>query len=123
MELALLVYSVSLLDGILTFLTFASIVVALGLVASGIGCLEGYGDTEKPKLWFKRSLIALFIIVFVSTFIPNERTAYMMVAAYATQRIAETPEAKETGDKVLTLINGKLDQLILEANEPKKKSR
>lgn len=119
MELALLVYGVSLLNGLLGFLLALAIVTAMGVIISGGLCLESYGDTAAAKLWLRRWLIALAVIGFTSVIIPNERTAYMMVAAYATQKIAETPEAKVTGDKVLTLINSKLDQLILEANEPK----
>lgn len=123
MELALLVYGVSLLDGVHNFLGLVSLVVGFGLIASGIGAIESYGDTTKPKLWFKRCLVTLFTVGLITTFIPNQRTAYIMVAAYATQKIAQSPEARVTGDKVLTLINSKLDQLIQEADEPKKKGR
>ena len=123
MELALLVYGVSLLDGLLNFLWLVAIVTSLALIGSGIVIMEGYGDTSNYKLWFKRCLVALFAVGFISALIPNQRTAYIMVAAYATQKIAQTPEARLTGDKVLTLINSKLDQLIEEANEPKKKGR
>ena len=121
MELALLVYAVSLLDGLLKFLTIMCAVAVLGVIASGVACLESYNDTAAAKRWFKRSVISLAILGFLSTLIPTERTAYIMVAAYATQKVAESPEVRDTGDKVLTLINSKLDQLILEANEPKKK--
>ena len=123
MELALLVYAVSLLDGLLKFLTIMCAVAVLGVIASGIATLESYNDTAAAKRWFKRSVISLAILGFLSTLIPTERTAYIMVAAYAAQKVAESPEVRDTGDKVLTLINSKLDQLILEASEPKKKDR
>ena len=123
MELALLVYAVSLLDGLLKFLTIMCAVAVLGVIASGVASLESYNDTAAAKRWFKRSVISLAILGFLSTLIPTERTAYIMVAAYAAQKVAESPEVRDTGDKVLTLINSKLDQLILEANEPKKKGR
>lgn len=120
MELALLVYSISLLEGLRTFLVVAGFAAVMGTVVSGALTLEAYDDTTKTKLWFKRSIIALAVVGFTGVLVPSERTAYIMVAAYATQKVAETPEVKETGDKVLTLINSKLDQLILEASEPKK---
>ena len=123
MELALLVYAVSLLDGLLKFLTIMCAVAVLGVIASGVASLESYNDTAAAKRWFKRSVISLAILGFLSTLIPTERTAYIMVAAYAAQKVAESPEVRDTGDKVLTLINSKLDQLIEEANEPKKKGR
>lgn len=123
MELALLVYAISLLEGLRTFLVVAAFAAGMVIIGSGIATLESYNDTAAAKRWFKRSVITLAILGFLSTLIPTERTAYIMVAAYATQKVAENPEVRDTGDKVLTLINSKLDQLILEANEPKKKDR
>ena len=123
MELALLVYAISLLEGLRTFLVVAAFAAGMVIIGSGIATLESYNDTAAAKRWFKRSVITLAVLGFLSTLIPTERTAYVMVAAYATQKVAESPEVRDTGDKVLTLINSKLDQLILEANEPKKKDR
>lgn len=123
MELALLVYAISLLEGLRTFLVVAAFAAGMVIIGSGIATLESYDDTAAAKRWFKRSVITLAVLGFLSTLIPTERTAYIMVAAYATQKVAENPEVRDTGDKVLTLINSKLDQLILEANEPKKKDR
>lgn len=120
MELALLVYAVSLLDGLLKFLTIMCAAAMLGAVASGVALLESYNDTTVPKRWFRRSLVSLAIMGFIGTLIPSERTAYIMIAAYATQQVAKAPEVRETGEKVLTLINSKLDQIILEAQSPKK---
>lgn len=123
MELALLVYGVSLLDGLLNFLGLVAVAAITGVLVSGIAHIEIHGDTSVPKMWLKRCVVTLFAVGFISALIPNQRTAYIMVAAYATQKIAQTPEARVTGDKVLTLINSKLDQLIQEADEPKKKGR
>ncbi len=123
MELALLVYAISLLEGLRTFLVVAAFAAGMVIIGSGIATLESYNDTAAAKRWFKRSVITLAVLGFINTLIPTERTAYIMVAAYATQKVAESPEVRGTGDKVLTLINSKLDQLILEANEPKKKDR
>ena len=123
MELALLVYGVSLLDGLLNFLGLVAVAAITGVLVSGIAYAEVPGGTSGPKMWLKRCVVTLFAVGFISALIPNQRTAYIMVAAYATQKIAQTPEARVTGDKVLTLINSKLDQLIQEADEPKKKGR
>lgn len=123
MELALLVYAISLLEGLRTFLVVAAFAAGMVIIGSGIATLESYNDTAAAKRWFKRSVITLAVLGFLSTLIPTERTAYIMVAAYATQKVAENPEVRDTGNKVLTLINSKLDQLILEASEPKKKGQ
>ena len=123
MELALLVYAISLLEGLRTFLVVAAFAAGMVIIGSGIATLESYNDTAAAKRWFKRSVITLAVLGFLSTLIPTERTAYVMVAAYATQKVAESPEVRDTGDKVLTLINSKLDQLIQEADEPKSKRK
>ena len=44
--------------------------------------------------------------------IPSQKTAYMMVGAYATQRVAENPKVQDMSGKVLTIIEQKLDGYI-----------
>ena len=120
MELAILVYAISFLESLLNFCAAIWAAAFLVMLASGITILEGYRDTSMPIKWFKRGAIALVAASFIGALIPSERTSYMMVAAYATQKVGENPQTRETGEKVLQLINAKLDELILEAREPKK---
>lgn len=61
-------------------------------------------------------------LVFVAIGIPSERTSYTMAAAYITQTIVSSPESKIIGDKVLTLINAKLDDFVVEASKKSKSS-
>ena len=51
---------------------------------------------------------------------PNERTAYMMVGAYATQKVAQSDLAQESGQKVMKIIQQKLDSYIDEGVEKTK---
>ena len=56
------------------------------------------------------SIAILFTLTF--TLIPAKETMYLMAASEITQDIAKSPEAKQITDKVLKVINGKLDSLI-----------
>jgi len=135
MDLALLVYGISLLSGVNAF--FIGIIFASGLAALITG---GYTSSHifdggeyswnldregklREKLvtirarmlrGFKYSIITLVCAAFVLIFIPSEKTAYIMVGAYATQKIAENDKVQETGQKVLTIINQKLDTYVEE---------
>lgn len=121
MELALLVYAVSLLDSLHTLVVFICGISTVIAIVSGICLIETYNNSKPSNIkWLKRGCIVGASAAVIGTFIPSERTAYIMVAAYAAQKVAESPEVRDTGDRVLTLINSKLDQLILEAQTPKK---
>jgi hypothetical protein len=65
----------------------------------------------------KTALKVLIPCLLVITFLPAPKTAYMMVGAYAAQKVAENGKVQETGGKVLELINQKLDSYIEEGLE------
>lgn len=50
-------------------------------------------------------------------FIPSEKTAYLMVGAYATQKIAEAPKTQELGAEVLKIIELKIKHYSEEAQK------
>lgn len=60
----------------------------------------------------KRLFIIAVTCLGLVTALPSERTAYMMVGAYAVQTVASHPSTAETSAKVLKLINIKLDEFI-----------
>jgi nitrate reductase gamma subunit len=72
---------------------------------------------------FKYSLVATIIAGFANILLPSERTAYMMVGAYATQKVSENEKVQETGKKVLTLIEQKLDSYIESSIKDVEKSK
>jgi Na+/melibiose symporter-like transporter len=75
-------------------------------------------DTEKKM--FKASSIVIIVTAFLMVFLPAKKTMYLMVGAYAVERVVETPEAKEFGSKLLKAVNSKLDEII-EKEESKSK--
>jgi len=75
-------------------------------------------DTEKKM--FKVSSIVMIIAAFFLVFLPAKKTMYLMVGAYAVERVVETPEAKEFGSKLLVIVNSKLDEMIEKENKKQK---
>ena len=133
MDLALLVYGISLLDGLSRLLGFATAMAVLITVFSAIHQLSWRfdnfeyswncnkdGTTKESVLanralttkTFKWAATTSIILGFILVLIPTQKVAYTMVGAYAAQKVAENGKVQETGDKVLQLINQKLDHYI-----------
>jgi multidrug transporter EmrE-like cation transporter len=112
MDLALLVYGISLLE---KFQFFFGIGLAILFVASFVTVLARSDDSIEEetayKIW-KRCGITAVCFALILTILPNEKTAYTMVGAYAAQKIAQDPRTQEVGNKVLTIINQKLDGYV-----------
>ena len=129
MDLVWLVYAISLLHGFGTLLIMSAIVSGFFgmcfLIYRGAECSQEswHGERECQKRAEKgkwamghvKTCLKVFILSAVlATLLPTEKTAYMMVGAYATQKIAENDKVQETGGKVLQIINQKLDQYVEE---------
>ena len=127
MDLALLVYGISILGkmepvlGITIGFTIASLFIALlyRFIALNVESWDGAETIKRKKenripteKWIKRFFGILAVTTIFAVAIPSEKTAYMMVGAYATQKIAENDKVQETGQKVLSIINQKLDSYI-----------
>ena len=127
MDLALLVYGISLLDKIGAFAVGCIIVSVLVAGGSWIWYISEtdrksyYTDKENDVReangvmcvkWLKRSLVTIFLVSFALIFLPTEKTAYTMVGAYAAQKVAENDKVQAMSGKVLTIIEQKLDSII-----------
>lgn len=137
MELALLVYAISLLPKISGFI----LAITIGCGAASVAFFlyrvaelpinswdsDSHRNEKKEKQpfaekWMKRFGIATLVISFIGVAIPSERTAYMMVGAYTAQTVAQNQKVQETGKKVIDLINQKLDSYIDEGAEQVEKA-
>jgi hypothetical protein len=127
MDLVWLVYGISLLTPIgslFTFFVAISICAIIGLmVYRGAECSqEDYYNEAKNKKQAEKAEWAMGRVIFalkvlipslaLITFLPSPKTAYMMVGAYAAQKVSENGKVQETGGKVLTIINQKLDEYV-----------
>lgn len=130
MELALLVYGISVLSGVGVLLTIACILSAIGvfilLTFANIepDSAKEYSRPDSSKYQeavatikrniriAKRLAIVAVVCSVLLVLIPKEKTAWLMVGAYAVQQVASNPATRETSDKVVKLINKKLDEYI-----------
>lgn len=113
MELALLVYLISLLEPLRNVLLAATIIV--GIVAAiwwimWLVSRDTYNSKEKhlPNKVPRRWTVALVLLATSMALFPSEKTAYFMIGAYATQKIAEAPKTQELGADVLKIIESKI---------------
>jgi chromate transport protein ChrA len=125
MNLALLVYAVSLLSkfgGVADFLIAASSAMLIILVVITSDILDAEEWWSKFRRFVKPLATIIVVSLIVRVILPSEKTAYMMIGAYTAQKLAADPRTGEVGDKVLTIINQKLDSYITEgASEAVKK--
>lgn len=127
MDLALLVYGISLLHPLGAFIIGLGI---MGLASVGFFFIwrisecdakSYYSEREnKERLdngvmcekWIKRGVGVAVTCFFLMIFVPTEKTAYTMVGAYAAQKVAENDKVQQMSGKVLTIIEQKLDSYI-----------
>jgi TRAP-type C4-dicarboxylate transport system permease large subunit len=127
MDLALLVYGISLLHGISAFFVSAIVICGVGNVfffmwyVTETDRKSYYSQKENDEReangkmcikWIKRLLATAAIASFLLIFVPTEKTAYTMVGAYAAQKVAENEKVQQMSGKVLTIIEQKLDSYI-----------
>lgn len=129
MDLALLVYAISLLHkisvffAVMMFIGIAALTVALIYRGAELS-INTWDDQQRVKwkqeripgamkvVWTGATVAIVFCVLGI--FVPSEKTAYTMVGAYAAQKVAEDPKVHEMSNKVLTIINQKLDHYVEE---------
>ena len=123
MDLALLVYGISVLTQFSVILIIAAVVVTISFIVSAMAYGGAYNKEEiiTAKYWWKCSTVALAIVVPLLIITPSEKTMYTMVAAYAAQKVAEDPKVQQLSGKVLLLVEGKLDGYIADMSTVKEK--
>jgi hypothetical protein len=116
MDLALLVYGISLLSGFTKFVILIIVMSFFWVLANAIYysdyCNSGTDVAKRTiaRMWkgFWIGLVSMFLLIFI----PSEKTAYTMVGAYAAQKVAENDKVQQMSGKVLTIIEQKLDGYI-----------
>ena len=138
MELALLVYFASVVGSVSTLLCLLSFILSSVSTAFIVTLLFGnlgvkqYGETEEElnnKLKIKSTLTKSvkwtipFAVIFelLSVLLPNERTVYLMTAAYATQTIAQNDRVQKIGSNVLEVVEKKLSEMKGESSNDNSK--
>lgn len=129
MELSLLVYFASVVEGLSTFLGIAAFTLScisaafvLTLLCGNLGVKQYSFETEDElnhQLKIKSILTKsvkwtipfAIVLAFISAILPNERTVYLMTAAYATQTIAQNDRVQKIGGDVLEVVEKKLSEM------------
>lgn len=107
---------------IVLFLWLAGIVNGLGLLSVSIGLIGGVillflafvfaGGHDSiqlwTQLWWKVGLAFCFCAIIFSAILPNKNTLYLMAGGYYGQKALQS----DTAQKVLTIVNGHLDEQI-----------
>lgn len=116
MELALLVYAISLIEPIKIT---AALAFSIPLLILFIGLTVDNDALVVFKYKSLNVLIGLLCVLCLTilVFIPNKKTAYMMVGAYAAQKVYDNPTTERLSNKVIQSIEGKLDFYIEEARK------
>lgn len=138
MKLAIVVYLIGVLPSLAGVLGFFGVLGTLFLLIGAIvltisGNERGYHswDNKEEKqeqrkaclLWGKRCFKASILTIFlglVSALIPSEKTMYTMVAAYAGQKIAETPQAAQIANDGVDVLKALMEKAKKELAEDKK---
>lgn len=120
MDLALIIYLISLLD-VLTIvreLLVFSLAIALAMCAYGVLVCGGPPDPEKHTTekyifdaglnWVKKG-VPVFIFLLC---IPNQDTAYKMLAAYGVEAVATSEAAQRLAPKSLELLEATIDNQL-----------
>lgn len=123
MDLALLVYGISLLGSLSPVLVITALMSLAFVFIQFMYWVDGYGD-DRTEGCLRRGWKAFWvgiIAVIMLVVLPSEKTAYTMVGAYAAQKVAENEKVQQMSGKVLTIIEQKLDGYIEAGLEEAKK--
>jgi hypothetical protein len=131
MTVPLIIYLVEVLDKISCALTFVFILSVVGaVIAFGAWSFNAdmtdYGDkyavkAASAKKILKSIVIAMCVTAILDIIIPSKKTIYLMIGGYAAESIYESPEAKAFGNKVLNIVNNKLDEIEQSTKTKEKK--
>jgi len=108
-------YFIDLLDNLHITLT---LILILNIVGLAILAFTIYDEKENffLKKWFKRGIFSLIILMPLCIVIPEKTTMYMMFSIHYMNK-------SDIPDKVLNILNNKLDEIINESREKIKGGR
>lgn len=116
--MAWIIYLISLVDGFRKLTMCLSLLGGIiAIVTWGVGKGNEDFDEEFSKLMvqiFKFCRIIFFITIPFALFLPSSKT---IAAMYLIPKIISNEDVQKVPDKVLTIMNGKLDQWIDDMKE------
>lgn len=119
MEFALFVWLASVINALSGVLVFFAILLALAVVADLIITASHNGVYDHKlkfpfqKAWGKWCTAGALFLALLTSLIPSEKTMYVIAAAYGAQQVVHS----EAAEKVVKIVNGKLDQYLEEIDK------
>lgn len=114
MEFALLIYLTEMLGTLNATLKVLSILCVMAAIMCIININADYGETveRRSKRFLKYALITLVVSWSLLILLPSKKTVYMMVGAYAAQKVVQSPDVVGIYSRIIRLAETKLDEAI-----------
>ena len=124
-ELSFLIYlidvfnSINSFTGVMSFIAIISFIIVSFLTTVSLYCYQAQDTDENLAAYnaFQRGLkyiiVVCFIVVPLNILVPNQNTMYMIAASEVGEEVIMSPEI----DKVRTIINEKLDEILEEPDD------
>ena len=109
MEFALLIYLTEMLGKLEIALVLAALLSAFAVLLLGVGFLA---EEYWVKLYLKWGVLVLAVSISFIVVLPSKKTAYMMVGAYAAQKVVQSPDVVGIYSRIIRLVEAKLDEAI-----------
>jgi hypothetical protein len=106
MTFAFLIYLISVLSSLKFLLITSALILFVCLVIYFIVILV----EDKENAYGNKFIFTTVLLATLAAVTPSEKTAYMMIGGYVAQQMVQS----ETSEKVVKIINMKLDQFIAE---------
>lgn len=123
MELALFIWAAGVIGSMSTFFGVSGIILLCLLLFRTIDTAIDNDTYRKKDLypfqksWGKWTVAIATISLLVANLLPSEKTMYLILAGYTGQKVIQS----EAADKVVQIINNKLDEYLVEAEKELKK--
>lgn len=118
MDLITWLYLINVVSNIAAVLIVAAVFLSVALVINIIIYVDTVNrdyakETNIISLkYIKTILPILCTVVVIASLIPSQKIMYLMLGATTAEKIAENPTIKNTGAKVLEVVNKKLDEYL-----------
>ena len=107
MEFALLIYLTEMLGKLENALAITAVLSAFAVLFLG-----AWDEENWSKPYLKWSVLALAVSISFIVVLPSKKTAYMMVGAYAAQKVVQSPDVVGIYSRVIRLVETKLDEAL-----------
>lgn len=120
MELALVIYLISVADAISPSIIYLTILASISMILLYVFVMtEVESDAEWSEGFFAliKKLVAVNVMVAALVILtPDKETSYAMLAAYGVQTVAESEQVQEIAGKSLRVLEKYMDDYLEESS-------